>query len=124
VTAEGKDRTGKASKGNRERPSLVPRPPPPPVSPALEAFVEGKALKSPPEGSGTRIEVPLPAAGTRAPRGRVKRAGGREAARVTIYLPPEIADRLRVYAAVSGLELSEVVGPAICAVVAQLPDKR
>jgi hypothetical protein len=120
----------KAGKAGRVEAALVPRPPPP--AGALDAFVTGAKAEPPPEAPPTpapvrrgavTVELPLPPDALK-PRGRVKRAGGREAARVTIYLPLDVADRLRAYAASSGREISELVGPAICAVVDRLPDRR
>jgi hypothetical protein len=119
----------KKSKAGQVGAAMVPRPPPPSV--ALDAFVTGSAAPAaepapqaaPARRGSVTVEVPLPAE-ARAPRGRVKRAGGREAARVTIYLPLHVADRLRAYAALSGREISELVGPAICAVVERLPEPR
>lgn len=53
-------------------------------------------------------------------RGMVKRASGAEVARVTVYLSPDAAMKLRRHCFDNGLELSEVAGKAVERYVAKL----
>jgi hypothetical protein len=101
---------------SRERPMIAVRPPPPPRH--LEAFVSGG---QPPAAN---VQTPTvnssPPAVNRRRRGIVARAGGVERARLTVYLDPAIAERLRRWAFEHGAELSDVAATAIEAHVAVL----
>jgi hypothetical protein len=53
-------------------------------------------------------------------RGIVRRASGDEVARVTVYLPPDVAMKLRRHCFEHGLDISEVAGRAVERYVAKL----
>jgi hypothetical protein len=72
------------------------KPPAPPVpADAAERFVRGEEAAS------------LPAA--RRSRAVVRRKGGREVRRATVYLPPDLHRRLAVHAANSDSDVSSVI---------------
>jgi hypothetical protein len=113
------------------KPVIAVRPPPRPVD--LEAFVSG-----PPGAQPSAANVQLPAVGGEPParqpstvdlpgpsrqrrrRGIVERAGGVERARLTVYLDPSDAQKLRRYCFDNGLELSDVAADAIGKLVSSL----
>jgi hypothetical protein len=77
----------------------------------IDSFVNGQ----PPAANGQALDLQPPVVEpqiTDSPRpkmrGLVKRAKGKELARVTIYLEPEVALKLRRYCFENGLEVSEV----------------
>lgn len=114
----------------------------PPASRNLEAFVSGQPLalsgppptadRLPPDASGGASAVecePPPASGQPPPpsaerpakmRGVVRRAGGEERARLTVYVSVETAAKLRRHCFDNGLELSEVVSRVVERHVAKL----
>lgn len=53
-------------------------------------------------------------------RGMVRRASGAEVARVTVYISPDAALKLRRHCFENGLEISEVAGKAVERYVAKL----
>lgn len=88
-----------------KKPTISVRRPPPP-SAAVERFV-------------TSEQVPRPAAPllNEPPRGRgiVTRKEGPARRRMTVYLPPELAQRLSVFCAARGLEMSAIIADAVLA---------
>jgi hypothetical protein len=102
---------------SRERPVIAVRPPPRPVD--LEAFVSGGSGQ-PLAASNPAVNDQTPAASGRRRRGIVARASGIERARVTVYLDPAVAERLRRHAFETGSELSELAADAIARMVAAL----
>lgn len=117
------------------KPLIAVRPPPRPVD--LETFVAGVSGGQPPAAS-----IPAPAVGREPPahqssaitpipatsrprrrRGIVQRAGGVERARLTVYLDPSDAQKLRRYCFDHGLELSDVAADAIGKLVADLAER-
>jgi len=81
------------------KPPLTPTPRKPP--PAAEAWVAGAPGRPPPGLPAS----PAPRSG----RKRVQRADGRELVRLLVYLPPDLAKALDVYAAVHTREKSAIV---------------
>ena len=53
------------------------------------------------------------------PRTLVTRASGKVVNRTTIYLSPELAQRVRVYCATHGRELSDLVSEALAQIVGE-----
>lgn len=104
---------------------LVVRPPPEAPPAALDAFVSGKASTPAPSGQPS-VAGGQPStaarAGERTGRGRVARAGGREAAQIAVYVPPQVAEKLRRHAFETGKAVSDICAPAIIALVAELPE--
>lgn len=89
-----------------KKPVVALRKPPPPVDPkaaeAAERFVSGTAtaVAARPQPSPT---------GRRRAKSIVVRTDGRELARKTVYLPPELARRLAIYAAETETDVSGVI---------------
>lgn len=103
---------------------------------AVDAFVSGRAKPEPeveqksdqpserklklvedqaPKRSRTRTSSKTKKKSKQSPkrRGIVERSDGRLRARMTIYLPPDLAKALRVRCASEGMEISEAVAEAI-----------
>jgi len=53
-------------------------------------------------------------------RGLVQRKGGAERARITVYLEPEVAEKLRRHCFEEGLQVSDLAAAAITRFVAKL----
>jgi hypothetical protein len=93
---------------------LSPRSAPDPA--AVEAFLAGKPLHAPTEPVPPTTYPPLPAPPptTAAPRRTViRRKDGRELYRTTIYLEPELAQRMGIFAVKQGVDQTEVIKAAL-----------
>jgi hypothetical protein len=109
------------------KPTIAIRPPPRPVD--VESFVaggqplavssqalasSGQALTSqPPAANHPTVRPPTVSHATRRRKGIVQRASGVERARLTVYLDPSDAVKLRRYCFEQGLEISDVAADAI-----------
>lgn len=105
---------------SREKPSFSVRPPP-----SVEAFVSGErpsaqAAERPSaqtaEGSNVRA---LKRPDVQPPKGRavVERADGRQLRRLTVYLPTELATRLRRHCADRDVDASDEIARAVAAML-------
>ena len=132
-----------------KKPDFAVKPPPPiTVEPSAAAWAEGKTGSSDhePKDIGPRAQVSVPtaqasvpspqdsAAGSQVPgsksqelasevrRGMVVRAKGGPRDRLSVYVAPEIGERLRHYCFRHHLEVSEVLAPIIGKFVTKLPE--
>jgi hypothetical protein len=93
-----------------KKPAVALRKPPPVVDPKLaEQFVRGGGV--PPEAPAVSISGKVHGRGPR--RSFITRSDGRELRRMTVYLPPELARRLAVYAAKTDSDISAAIA-SIC----------
>lgn len=93
-----------------KKPAVALRKPPPAVDPkTAEDFVRAGAAQAAP--SGVAPEKKVHGRGPR--RSIITRVDGRELRRMTVYLPPDLARRLAVYAAKTDCDISAAIA-TIC----------
>jgi hypothetical protein len=101
------------------KPALSVRPPPAVDPTAARTFIDTGDLQKPLKTSkdfykvSKASEAPRPA---RAPFGSktlIERRGGKVRRRMTIYLPPELADRLVHWCEAQGREMSHMIAEAV-----------
>lgn len=79
----------------------------PPAPAAVEAFIRGD---QPAVSLVTTAPAPAPQADQ---PGIVARQDGRTRRRMTVYLPPDLAQALKVQSAMSGKEMSDLIADAL-----------
>jgi len=93
-----------------KKPAVALRKPPPAVDPKIaEQFVRG--VVAPTQAPGAKAPGKPHGRGPR--RSFITRADGRELRRMTVYLPPDLARRLAVYAAKTDSDISAAIA-TIC----------
>ena len=101
---------------------LAPRAAPDPA--AIEAFLAGKPVPSPAAAASPPLppvappappppSAPVSAAPATPKRTVIRRKDGRELFRTTIYLEPELAQRMGIFAVKQGVDQTEVIKAAL-----------
>jgi hypothetical protein len=101
-------------------PKAVLAPRPAPDQAAIEAFISGKpvadAAPSAPAAATPRVAPPPPPialASAAQKRTVIRRKDGRELYRTTIYLEPELAQRMGIFAVKQGVDQTEIIKAAL-----------
>lgn len=103
-------------------PKAVLAPRPAPDRAAIEAFIAGKATPAPvaaaappvaPAATPAAEPPPAPPAPTTTKRTVIRRKDGRELFRSTIYLEPELAQRMGIFAVKQGVDQTEIIKAAL-----------
>lgn len=86
----------------------------PPSADTVDAFVRGQSSPTQPNITALPVAPIQPATVPEAEQpGIVARQDGRTRRRMTVYLPPELAQALKVQSAVSGKEMSDLIADAL-----------
>lgn len=101
-------------------PKAVLAPRPAPDRAAIEAFIAGKATPAPiatapvaPAAPPAAEPPPAPPTPTTTKRTVIRRKDGRELFRSTIYLEPELAQRMGIFAVKQGVDQTEIIKAAL-----------
>lgn len=97
-------------------PKAVLAPRPAPDRAAIEAFIAGKATPAPIAAAAPPVAPAAPPAAEPPPatkRTVIRRKDGRELFRSTIYLEPELAQRMGIFAVKQGVDQTEIIKAAL-----------